>query len=260
MARTGAILLVATLLVAASFEKAPSAEAASPGLVQAAKAATLPLLIINTGTTDPAKLYGVLSGVTPVNATASDRFTWDVGHGKVTDARGHGIATVLGGDLEAQLARVQGVIDTWTTVRVLEHSGHPLDLETHIDPASPVYHDGDRITVVVSGYRHPYLTMMNLASDGTINFVYPTETGTRHDSLTIPSGGVYRLPLQVTPPFGADHFIAITSATALAGLHRALKAIDGQPEAVSILDLLDHALDGQDYQLGIQAVFSAESP
>ena len=252
--------MVATLLVTISFERAPLAEAASPGLVQAAKTTTLPLLITNTGTTDPAKLYAVLSGVAPVNATAPDRFTWDVGHGKVMDAQGRKIATVLGGDLEAQLARVQGVIDTWTTVHVLEHSGHPLDLETQIDPASPVYHDGERIAVVVSGYRHPYLTMMNLASDGTINFVYPTEAGARHDSLTIPDGRPYRLPLQVTPPFGADHFIAITSANALTGLHQALKAIDGQPEAVSILDLLDHALDGQDYQLGIQAVFSADSP
>ncbi len=215
-------LLMATLLVVTHPTMMPaSAQAASPGLVQAARAAPVPLLIADTGGADPAALYGVLSGVVAADAGAANRLAWDIRRGEVTDAGGKVVATVSGGDLEAQLARVQGVIDKWTVVLALTHPSGPPGLDARVEPNAQVHHQGDRITIVIGGYRHPYFTLLNLASDGTVNFVYPVETGTLHDSLTLPPGSEYRLPLQVTPPFGADHFIAIASAAALTGLHQA---------------------------------------
>ena len=252
-----AMLSSALMPAASAAGQAAPTVAGSSGLVAAANATPLPLLIVDAGATDPAALYGALSGVVAADARAPNRFTWDVGRGEVADAVGEGVATVLGGDLEAQLARVQGVIDKWTVLRALERLGDHLGLDTRVEPDTRVHHDGERLTVVVRGYRRPYFTLLNLASDGTVNFIYPMDQGSLHDSLTVPPGGEYRLPLQVTAPFGADHFIAIASATALTELHQALKAIDGQMEAASILELFDRTLAGQDYQLGVQAVFSA---
>ena len=250
-------MLPAVFLLLAFLSSLGPAAAGSPGLVLAARTAPLPLLIVGAGATDPATLYRELSGVVVAGPGPTGHFTWDVGRGQVVDAVGELVATLPADDSGARLARVQRILAKWTLLRALERPGMPLELETRVEPEADVHHQGDHLTVVIGGFRHPFLTLLNLASDGTVNFIYPINDGRLHDSLMVAPGTTYRLPLQVTPPFGAEHFVAIASATALTDLHRALAALDGKPKSAALPDLLDQALAGQDYQIGVQAVFSA---
>jgi len=247
----GAVALAALLALAAT-------PAGAGPLADAAKANPVPLMIDHAGDADSAKLLQSLIGAAPATIKTTGRFTWDVARGDIVNPVGDTVATVSGGDLEAQLGRVQGVIDKWTALRALERfaASHPLD--TRLEPGDDIHHTGERVTLLVGGNRHPYFTLINLAADGTVNFLYPVEDGKTHDSQTIPPGGPYKLELTVTPPFGADHFIAVASAAPLTELHGELKAIDGKQEAASILDLFDKYLAGQDWQIGLHAVFSAK--
>ncbi len=251
------LVAIATLLIIALGATPTYAAEDGPGFEAAAKATPLRFLIVAPDATDTATLYQALTGISIADAKATGHFTWDVARGEITNAVDDVVASVKGGDLETQIARVQGVIDTWTVLRALDRDTTHRTLDTHLEPDDQVHHEGERVTVVVGGNRTPYFTLFNLASDGTVNFIYPIDEGRVHDSPTIPLDGPYRLPLQITPPFGADHFIAIASAARLTTLHQELKALDGKQEAVSIPALLDRTLRGQVWELGLQAVLSA---
>ncbi|MEI6984934.1 MAG: DUF4384 domain-containing protein [Rhodospirillaceae bacterium] len=222
----------------------------------AAKADPIPLIINNLGGTDPDKFYQGLSGIVPATLKTTGRFSWNVSTGEVFNPVDELIATVGGGSIDAQMLRVQGVINKWAVLRVLEHDTGHMTMQMRLEPDDVTYRLGARIVLLADGIQHPYFTLFNLASDGAVNFVYPVTDGKRRDSLTIAPGVPFRLPLQVTPPFGADHFIAIASANPLSRLHAELKAIDGKPLPANMSELLESHLTGETYQLGMQGVFS----
>lgn len=245
-------------MLALALALAPAAPADAGALADAAKANPIPLMIDHAGDADSARLPGRLNGATAATIKTTGRFTWDVGRGEIVNPVGELVASIAGDDLEAQMVRVQGVIDKWTALRALAPLAARRPLDTRLEPGDDVHHAGERVTLVVAGAEYPYLTLVNLAADGTVNFLYPIETAKTHDSPTIPPGAPYTLDLQVTPPFGADHFIAIASAAPLTALHADLRAIDGKSEAASILDMLDRHLTGEAWRIGLHAVFSAK--
>ena len=216
----------------------------------------IPLTINNSGNIDPAGLYHGLNGVNQATVKSPGRFTWDVGRHQILNPIGDLVATIDNGPLESQLARVQGTLDKWTVVRALEQDTDHQGLTLRVEPDDPIHRRGSSITLVISGMRHPYFTLFNLAADGTINFVYPATSTRLHDSPTLASDTPYRLELQVVPPFGADHFIAISSTTALTDLHANLRANDGKSQALAVLDWFERFLPRQTYQLGVFGVFS----
>ncbi|MEI8393989.1 MAG: DUF4384 domain-containing protein [Rhodospirillaceae bacterium] len=219
--------------------------------------APIPLMIDNAGNADPAKLLQSLSGVAPATLKTTGRFTWNVGRDEMINPVGDLVATVGGGDLEARIARVQGVIDKWTVLRSLERTPRADGLEMRLEPGRDLYHAGDKEILMVEGLKQPYFTLLNIASDGTVNLLYPLDTAGRRDSPALPTGALFKLPFQVTPPFGADHFVAIASAVAPVELHGELKAIDGKPEALVLPDLFDKYLNAATTQIGTLGVLSA---
>src|SRR5262249_5731202 len=116
---------------------------------------------------------------------------------------------------------------------------------------------GTPLAFTVSGQKQKFFTLFDLASDGTVNFLYPLETSGGSDPAEIPLDKPYRLDLTVQPPFGADHLVAIASDRKLTGLHQALASFEGKPAAAELGRVLGQAVTGSDFQIGIYPSFTA---
>ncbi|MEI6560325.1 MAG: hypothetical protein WCO00_18150 [Rhodospirillaceae bacterium] len=233
------------------------APAAAGGLAEAALTTPLALAIDNARGTDPDRLLASLGGVVPAGLRTTNRFTWDVGRGELFNPVGDLIATIGSGAAATQQARAQAVIDGWRLLRLLERlprAGLGLTLE----PDPPFHHPGDRVTLTAAGSGLPYLVVLALAADGGVSVLYPLETPRLHDRPATDPAATVRLTLLVTPPYGADHFIAIAAAAPLAGLIADLGALERKPGAAAALPgLLDRHLAGRPWQLAVRGVFSS---
>ncbi|MBF0159182.1 MAG: caspase family protein [Magnetococcales bacterium] len=117
------------------------------------------------------------------------------------------------------------------------------------------YTKGAAVTLRLSNLQYPYLTLINLGADGTINFLYPKSK--LNDTVDIPINKPYDLSLTVAPPFGADHFVAIASKTVLKPLHGELEALDGGRDVRKIGQLFEQYLTPSvEYQIGVHGVFT----
>jgi len=200
---------------------------------------------------------------------------WDAGSGSLTRA-GEMVARLepaggaetraarraLSGSAPAlsaiDLPRLQGVIDTWGLHDRLVAAGESRSLVMRLQPDDRRHRQGDRVTLIASGIHHPYFTLINLTSTGEVNFLYPLTGQGFQDSATVTLDRPFPLELEIEPPFGADHFVAIASATPLPALHRDLAALSGRPAAAGLARSLDSHLRGVVYQLGVHLVFTGD--
>jgi len=68
------------------------------------------------------------------------------------------------------------------------------------------------------------------------------------------------LELEVSEPFGADHFVAIVSDKPLSSLHEVLKKLNNTSSSSDELrKTLQTALEETNFQIGINASFTANS-
>lgn len=159
-------------------------------------------------------------------------------------------STALTTEIAGQL---QAVIDKFRLVEKLTLASDG-SLEIKILPNDQLHLKGESVKLSLGRVKYPYLTLINLAVDGSINFLYPIDS----DALAIPLASAFQTPeLEVSEPFGADHFVAITSDKPLSQLHEKLKQTNNP--TISIDDLkkaLETALKDTRYQLGIHASFT----
>ena len=199
-------------------------------------------------------------GTTLVSPDIAD-ITWDVPQGVLTSRfgdvlsfpRGFNGANVSDGDV----ILVQHVIDKISALRTLKAMAVEHGWAIDLFPGDGVHFNGERVAFSVRTHANPYLTVFNLASDGTVNFLYPRQDGRRRDPLELPMGQSFALDLQVQPPFGADHLVAIASKVPLLDLHRRLKAWDGQFVTGSIAGDIQRMLEGATYEMGIHPTMTA---
>jgi len=153
------------------------------------------------------------------------------------------------------LTNVQDIIDKFRLVEELKKMSDG-SLEIKLLPSDKLYTKGETVSFEINRQKYPNFTLINLAVDGKINFLYPT---LQKDSVTIDMGKAYKLSdLEVTEPFGADHLIAIFSDEPLLSLHEALKKTNlGSPS--DFRNLLKGELKKVNYQLGIHASFTSGS-
>ena len=152
------------------------------------------------------------------------------------------------------IERLQVVINKH---RLVEKLKTLADGSLGIKPDDKLHAKGDSVIFEVDRLKYPYFTLINLAVDGTINFLYPSDA---KDSLTIPIDKPYKLELDVSEPFGADHFIAIVSDKPLSELHETLKKLNNTSGSLDGLEkALNTALKGMSYQVGIQGSFTTNS-
>lgn len=222
-----------------------------PSLLPAAGA--IPLRILGK----PAAVKTLAAGFTGIEPAGKDdaALVWDSASGEVVSSTGDVLASIPGDPAAPETRRrVQGVIDKWALVLRVKAAAQDRSLALAVEPGDRDYRKGETVSLDIGGNSGTYFTLINLAADGTVNYLYPLAD--RKDPPQIPRGGPYRLALTVEPPFGADHFLAIASPKPMAALQRDLAALDGKPAAAEVATLLNRHLAGQPVEFGIHGVYS----
>lgn len=158
---------------------------------------------------------------------------------------------VLARDLEERDFRA--VIEKWQAMQRLgdERSGDRLS--TRILPDDGTHRRGEQVSFYFSKIEQPYFALFSLSGNGTVHFHYPLDG----DPPTIPVAQPLQLPFEVTPPYGADQMIAVTSSEPLPQLIARLRQLDGTQNALAAAEATLSALRSGGRQLGLQGLYTA---
>ena len=223
---------------AASVE--PAAPSAPSGAVR--------LAVLHAGADTLAAVRETLAGVRIV----ADGEPFDL----VWDARARQVVTRLG-DVAAHdvnLEALRGVVAKWAAVPAVKGLSARAPLRLRIAPDDKAHRRGSRIAVRVEGLAHPRLTVFSLSGNGRVHYLYP-QPG---DDPAALAAGSFELPAVVTPPFGADHVVAVSAGSALDGLNAELQRLDGRVAAGEAAALLAVAKAGADgWSSGVQGLYTA---
>ena len=120
-----------------------------------------------------------------------------------------------------------------------------------VGPDDKVHHDGKKVVVDILGVAGRALVLLNLASDGTVQMLYPA----RNDA-PFPGGASYRLPVVVSAPFGADQVVAVTSEQRMLALEQAIQQLNGRRAPLQVMRVLER-YSPLDVRIGTVGLFTA---
>ena len=210
------------------------------------KAVRLTVLHADPGTL--AAVRGTLAGAHVVPDGAPADLVWDADARQVVTGMGDVAAHDV--DLEA----LPGVIGKWAAVAAVKELSARNGLRMGIDPGDGVHRRGSRIKVRVEGLEHPRLTVFSLSGSGRVHYLHPLPGDPAEVAMDRP----FALEAVVTPPFGADHVVAVSADSALDELNAALERLDGRVAAGSAAALLAIAKAGaRGWSSGIQGLYTA---
>lgn len=176
------------------------------------------------------------------------------GAGEVADFRWQRITGNLyrrSGDLVAEaLPSITEVADTilkGQAVAALAPLASERSVRLELEPFGFdwLHEPGSRITLGLKrlpGFRERalYATIFDIASDGTVQLIYPLAG----EDGRLPPGKaeIDLLEVEVTPPFGTDHLIAVTTSAPPDTLRAALRAADRKRAAARMVRPVQQAL------------------
>jgi hypothetical protein len=173
----------------------------------------------------------------------------------VFDTRARQAISGQGDVLARDLRRpaLQTVIDKWRGLERLKWERLGDRLTMRVLPNDGTHRRGERIGFEIDDIQLPYLVFFSLSGDGTLHFHYPWP----EDPERVPTGRPVKVEFDVTPPFGADHLIAVASDQSLGELAALLKSLDGKPSPGPAVEAVLDAIRQGRRQLGIQGLFTA---
>ena len=198
----------------------------------------------------------MLAGLRLAESEETARLMWDREYNELVDR-----ATA---DVIAEARTEQDIVNAvlkWRAVQPLTKWAPKRPLEFRLDPDDRRYKLGDHLHIVVSQpeSQFSYLTIVNLASTGEVQFIYPSagHVAVDHDRIEASSGEKRLGPAPVTVPTGADHVIALASTERLGALHADLEGLHGTLAAEKLLSLLEtQASDATRVRVGLLPIFT----
>ena len=182
-----------------------------------------------------------------VSQAQSPDLVWDATSRQVVTGLGDVVAHDVG------LAELTEVIGKWEAVRAIREISARASLRLRVYPHDGAHREGARVEIEIDRLPHPRLTLLGLSGNGVVHYLYPLPP----DPVELPLGQPFRLELEVTPPFGADHVVAVSSDSPLTALNGALHALDGRPAAGRAVELLAETAAGtKGWWSGIQGLFT----
>ena len=161
----------------------------------------------------------MIPGVVPATSRAEADFTWQRGAARVLRRN------VLVAEGVTDLGRLSGVLARWRVlpqIEALASRFKPLKIEFRTPPATgTAYADAEQIDMV---FRRPagpgpwYLTVIDLTSDGSLDYLYPGKPDDSGEMF-----GDYDIRSKVQCPFGTEHLIAFATRTPPIALRRHLQ-------------------------------------
>jgi hypothetical protein len=224
-----------------------AAPAAADAATQAARADT-PLRLAIVGMADDlaGAAFSRLRDVVAAGSQDAD-LTWDNDVGAVLDGQGAVVSQPTG------LKDLQGTIDKWRLLDRLEHSSAGHSLAVDVAPKGGPHAAGSYLRISVQPGERPYLTVFNLGGTGELALLFPRSD----DEQRSQRGKPFVLETVVTPPFGADHVVAIATAAPVPDLLGLLEVLDGHTAGDEVVAALDRSVSGMAYALGVAAVYTA---
>nr|WP_294504676.1 caspase family protein [uncultured Rhodopila sp.] len=161
---------------------------------------------------------------------------------------------------DVKAAEMPATIGAFQAVQALAREA--VDSRMHIarivtDGASkPIYFGGDRLTLRVDGLAGRNLVVFNIARDGTVQHLYPDPR--YYPPVSWPSAWFEFPRIDVTPPFGADHVVAVSSPDGLADLDAEIRRLDGTPDAKAARKAVERQLNTtRSARLAVAGLFTA---
>ena len=216
----------------------------------------LALAAINANA-DSVTLLQPLQDIVPVASSEQAELTWDVSAGQIISAMNDVIAHVSTQKADVlPYSEVQGVIDKWAGLSRLKKLAERSPLAITILQGNQLHHQEDIVTFSIEPRRAPYLTLLNWASTGQVQYLYPL-ADYNDDPRPAPDSD-FTLDIEVSAPFGADHLIALTSVQHPKDLQQALQRLDQQFATKQLLDVLRTAVETKTVsQIGVLGVYTA---
>lgn len=198
------------------------------------------------------QLWAALSGAEKTEAAQAD-LTWDYAAMKVYSKNGDAVA-----DAEAPL-QVQGVVDKWKLLSKYKELSQSRPLPIRLKDGDRQYKAGESLFVEVQPRTHPYLTLINVSADGTVNYLYPISKRRHPDKPMVNPSEEYALELKATAPFGADHLLAIASPEQPVEFQKAAAALDGGMQAGALEALLKDLLKDGKHEAGLIGLYTTKA-
>jgi len=189
-----------------------------------------------------------LEGVQVVAVTETPDIVWDPATGDVIS----GIDTVVAEDIDADA--LQGVVSKARAHLRFAALAEMAPLTIAASPPKPTYADGELVTLIMDDLTYPYLTLVNLANDGTVQFLYPldaVEAGPRD-----PAEPFILEDILVGRPYGADLLVGLATDRPLPDMVEALRGLDGTTRALDVPDRMEERLRSASYRLGLFALYT----
>ena len=175
------------------------------------------------------------------SAAAPVRFSWDASEGRIYSPMGDLVASGLHPD------QLQQVVDKFRLLEHLKKSQASNGIvPVHLFPRQQLYLEGDILSLAIDAAGGSELVLFNLTNAGSSQYLgnYALEDGER-----LPLGDFI-----VTPPFGADHIVAVALGSGDAARLEALLSQPDAPNASQLLLRMVPYLTGA--QVGIQPFYT----
>ena len=238
---------------------------ASPGTVSDSGASTVqvaldlapPPKLFVTGGEGRSDLRDQLSmSVDFASAQTDADMVWDVSRQQLVDSRSADMVAEVPDTTAVDAAALK-----WRAVQALNRWSPQRAVNFRLDPGDGRHRLGTQVWLEVEqpAPGFDYVTLVNLASGGEVQMVFPGPATIQSNRDRFSPGQTLRRfgPSVVTDPVGADHVLAIVSRQRPDRLHAELAALDGKPAPDSLIDLLArYASDRDQVRVGVLPIFT----
>lgn len=190
-----------------------------------------------------------LPGAALVNDISDSDIVWDEQSSELVNRSGDILASNitennLGSAIDAQRLR--------KVLLKLREQGNVMALD--LLPDDRLYREANQVIFRSENFRHPHITVFNVHSDGTFQFLYPLAR--YNDPVRWPEGKPWEVDTKVQSPFGADILVIISSEKPLVNLHRKFLSFHCRKVAKEAYLALAEELPSTEYEIGLKTVFT----
>jgi hypothetical protein len=236
------------LMDAVVFRRSGAAEQSPSSPSDGPAGATVRIAILNGSAADLAGVEPDGAKIEVVGKDAQPDLVWDAVGGDVVSRFGDVVAQNI------KLGDIAGVIDRTAAVAAIAKLSESRPQRITLGPNDKHHREGERVTLRTEDVKGKSIILFNLASDGTVQFLYPTR---RDKDLPSESAVIELNDIAVKPPFGADHVVAVVSDKRLPELQDAIKAFDQVRAAGRIPGILRKHLPGDaSVRIGFAGLFT----
>lgn len=177
-------------------------------------------------------------------------FEWNLEEGAVFDALGDRVAERI-----RYADALLPLFEKWRVVgTVRDHYAAGVSLRAY--PARALHCRGQRLGVRINEFETGYLYLFNLAGDGTVQLLWPLD-----EREAVPQSPPWSLPapgvLEVGPPYGVDHLLALVSSRELPELGRSLMRADGKPIDEGLAEQLRELAPAEGLRWGLLPIYTS---